>query len=402
LAAAQQLALERNWDLLAARSSVDSATAQLLMDKEFPNPILSASSAKIGNRENSTPTGNGVWARSYDTVFAVNQLIEIGGKRRDRQAAARAGVLSARARFLDAQRTLNQGVTKAYVAALLANETARVLHASAGYLRHEQDIAEARFRAGDLAESDLKQIQVATEQYGLQECAAEAAAIPARTAVEILLGVSAPHGVWQAADSLAQISAAEVPPAPAKTNALRPDVLAAQTDLRAADENLKLQKAYRIPDPTLALQYEHNPPGGGPPVDTIGLGVSFPLPIWNQNRGAINGARAAVEQARLALAQLQAQMAADQVTAEAAFAEASARLKRYQDQIAPQSASARDSVNFKFEKGGATLVDLLEAERTDNDVRLAQAQAMADTASTAADLKAARTALTETELNDER
>jgi cobalt-zinc-cadmium efflux system outer membrane protein len=134
-------------------------------------------------------------------------------------------------------------------------------------------------------------------------------------------------------------------------------------------------------------------------VDTIGLGVSFPLPIWNQNKGAIDAARAQVEQSRLALAKLRAQMTGDLVNAQSAYDEASSRFHRYREQIRPQSASARESVRFKFDQGGATLVDLLEAERTDNDVRLATAQAMADTASTAADLAAARTTLTESELD---
>jgi hypothetical protein len=44
-------------------------------------------------------------------------------------------------------------------------------------------------------------------------------------------------------------------------------------------------------------------------------------------------------------------------------------------------------------------VDLLNAEQTDNTIRLALAQAMNDTASTAADLVAARTVTTETDLN---
>jgi hypothetical protein len=39
------------------------------------------------------------------------------------------------------------------------------------------------------------------------------------------------------------------------------------------------------------------------------------------------------------------------------------------------------------------LVDLLEAERADNDARLATAQALADTASAVADLKAATDAI---------
>jgi len=75
LADARQVAFERNWDLLAAKSGMDAATAQLLVAKEFPNPTFSYSTAKIGSHENSTPVGNGLWSRTYDTIFAVNQLI---------------------------------------------------------------------------------------------------------------------------------------------------------------------------------------------------------------------------------------------------------------------------------------------------------------------------------------
>jgi cobalt-zinc-cadmium efflux system outer membrane protein len=49
----------------------------------------------------------------------------------------------------------------------------------------------------------------------------------------------------------------------------------------------------------------------------------------------------------------------------------------------------RQTVSFAYEKGGASLLDLLSAQRTDNEVRLATAQAAAETAKAAADLKAA-------------
>ena len=44
---------------------------------------------------------------------------------------------------------------------------------------------------------------------------------------------------------------------------------------------------------------------------------------------------------------------------------------------------------YAYQKGGASLLDLLVAERNDNDVRLAAAQAASDTAATAAAFKAA-------------
>ena len=130
-------------------------------------------------------------------------------------------------------------------------------------------------------------------------------------------------------------------------------------------------------------------PGGGPPEDTVGIGVSFALPLWNWNRGEIKSAQATVEKNSLAVAKAKAQAVADVANAQSEFSEASERLARYQKQILPKSQKVRESVAFAYEKGGASLVDLLEAERADNDARLATAQAMADTASASADLQAA-------------
>jgi cobalt-zinc-cadmium efflux system outer membrane protein len=400
LAGAKQLAFERNWDLLAAKSGIDAAQAQLIVAREFPNPTASISTAKIGDRESGTSMGNGLWERNYDSIAAVSQLIEIGGKRHDRQLAARAGVTGARAAFFDARRLLDQGVTKAYVAAVLAGDNARILNESAGYLRHEADLAELKFRAGAISDSDKKQIEISAEQFELQARSADAAAAQARIAVEILLGEKQPQGNWTPADSLDRLSTTP----PTGTNELRPqverpDVIVADANLKSSVANLKLQKAMRIPDPTISIGGEHNPPGGGPPVDTLNIGVSFPLPLWNRNGGEIKAAEAARAQAELALEKAQAQVQADIANAGSEYDEAAQRWQRYRDQTVPKSAKVRESVAFAYEKGGASLVDLLEAERTDNDVRLAAAQAQADTASATADVQAAQNVLTETELN---
>jgi outer membrane protein TolC len=72
---------------------------------------------------------------------------------------------------------------------------------------------------------------------------------------------------------------------------------------------------------------------------------------------------------------------------------------QYRNETAPKSAKVRQAIAYKYQKGAAALVDLLNAEQTDNTVRQALAQAMNDAASTAADLNAARTVLTEKELS---
>lgn len=398
LSSARRLALQRNWDLLAAHSGIDSAQAQLMVAKEFPNPSLSLSTARIGDRQNSTVQGNSLWNRNYDTIAAVSQLLEIAGKRSSRRESAHAGVSGARARFLDARRTLEQGVAKAYVAALLAEENARILSASAKSLRRQAEIAQARFQAGDISASDLKQIQNNAQDFELQAGNAVMTAAQARIGLELLLGVPSPQGKCVLEEKLDTLAFNQTASPVTVPDGSRPDVLAAEADLKRAGAELKLQKALRLPDPVVSVGVEHNPPGGGPPTDSFILGVTLPLPLWNRNGGAIRAAEAAEKQAVLVLEKSRAQAFADLATAEVAYQEASERSRRYRDEIQPRSAQVRDSVEYAYGKGGASLVDLLTAERDYNNVRLSTARALSDAAGAAADLEAARDRVTRTQL----
>jgi cobalt-zinc-cadmium efflux system outer membrane protein len=394
LADAERLAFERNWDLLAARSGVDLATAERMVAHEFPNPTASLSTFKIGTHETATTLGNDLWERSYDSIAAVNQLIEIAGKRSSRKASAEAGVLSAEARLADARRMLNAGVAHAYLTALLAETNVAILNQSAGSLRKEADIAGARLHAGDISEADKSRIEIASAQLELQARTAESTATASRIALEAVLGMANPRGIWAPGDSLDSLAVVSAPAGGLQPGALRPDLAAAEADLKKAHADLRLQQALRVPDPTVSLGVEHEPPGGGPAVDTFNVGLSFPLPLWNQNRGNIDAARATEEQFRITMGKVQAQVAADIASAEDAYNEARARWLRYRDELMPQSAKVRETIAFAYERGGASLVDLLQAERTDNDVRLATVQAMSDTAGARADLEAARAVLT--------
>ena len=212
--------------------------------------------------------------------------------------------------------------------------TQQVLHESVRYMKHEANIAQSRFSAGDLSDSDLKQIQISAEQFELQETAANAAAVQARIQVEILMGAREPKGDWAPADSLEQMDAVVPPPPESAAGAARPDVLAAEADPIGGKYNLKFQQATRIPDPSVSIQYEHNPvPPGPPPDDTFGIGVSFPLPLWNLNGGNIKAAQAAIDQFELALGKVKAQNASDVATAQVEYREAHDRLQRYQTLI---------------------------------------------------------------------
>jgi len=212
-------------------------------------------------------------------------------------------------------------------------------------------------------------------------------------ALETLLGTPNPQGAIILTERLETLAASPgVEPSPSAA-VRRPDVVAAEAAVRKSESELRLQKANRIPDPTVLFMYEHEPPDL---PDTVGLGLSFPLPLWNRNTGNLRAAEVARDQARLALQKAEAQAVADIATARLAYEDARRRWQSYQDAIRPKSESIRKTIAYAYEKGGVSLLDLLVAERNDNEVRLAAAQAAADTILAAAALEAAAKVMPDT------
>src|ERR1700678_1700273 len=125
LAAALKLALERNADFRVAQAQVAAALAQLRVVREFPNPTLGLSVAKISTdgTPEGTAMGNSLLNRSYDSIASLSQLF-LMGKRGLLRDAAKAGVHSAEFQRDDARRLLLQAVTEAYAAALAAGQEA--------------------------------------------------------------------------------------------------------------------------------------------------------------------------------------------------------------------------------------------------------------------------------------
>lgn len=394
---ARKLAFQRNWDLLAAHSNVDLALAQKIVSREFPNPTFSYASTKISvdHSPNATSKGNSLWTRNYDTTFAINQLFEVGGKRAARKQAAEHGVKSAEAALQDARRTLDLAVSQSYISVLLAETNVATLRQSAQSLRKQSTIAEARLKAGDISKSDRAQMEIAADQLDLSADSAANAANAARIGLQILLGAREPNGDWKPTDRLEDLAlhlgslAEDLPAAPKSDSTERSDIQAARETYLKSEQDLRLQQAMRIPDPTLSLQYEHNPPDG---ANTVGIGVSLPLPVWNFNKGNIQAAQATRDSAQLQIGKTQTVAASEVSTAKAALAEAKSRLSRYRDTVAVRSEEVVKTIRYAYQKGGASLVDLLQAERTDNDIRIAVAQATADTAAAAIQLARAKSA----------
>ena len=384
---ALRIAAARNWDLLSARSDVAAANAAVRSAREHPNPSLSATTSKIhlDRMGDDTSLGHDFWSRGYDTVAQVGQPVEWPALRGARIRGARAEADAARARLADAHRSLRAAVVKAYASAALVEANARIDRQSAGYLREEARIADERWRTGDISRSDRDQIEIAASELELKARSSEFAAKAQRIALELLLGLEEPRGETAIADSiefLAERATTFVP----RVAPERADLLAARAELTRAEAALRERRAERLPELSLVAQFEHAPPDR---PNTVGAGLALPLPLWNRNAGEIAAAQAARDQAERDVRRIEAGVTSDIAQAQAAYEESVTRWTQYRDALRSRSDEIRRSVSLAYEKGGASLVDLLAAQRNDNDIRLEAIQAASDAVTAAAALEAA-------------
>jgi cobalt-zinc-cadmium efflux system outer membrane protein len=396
LADAVALALSRNPDVLSAGADVAQSEGLLRSARQLPNPSLSYSTTKIPTDGSpaGTPPGNGFYDRSYDTVISLSQPLEIAGKRKDRRLSGEAALAASRARLRDARRSVGNAVAKAYAAALFARETAAISRESAASLGRSAELAKSRFEAGEISKTDLLQIQIAEGRFRADSLAAEGALRTSLIALAAALGEPREAASLRLTDSLAALAAAAEKeggaPGPAGTSdplGARPDVEAAQRSLDRADADRQLQRDLRVPDPTLLVQYEREPPDR---PNSAGFGIALALPLFNLNTGAIQAADAARESARIDLDRARSRARAEMAAAASNLATARARFRTLDAELLPKAREVRETVAFAWTEGGASLLELLEAERSLNDLRTAAASAQSDLVQAAADDRAAR------------
>ncbi len=377
---ASRLFRERGLDLLIADAAVLSAEGDLRAARAIANPQLSAEygrSRTYGSctdaQGNPSPCGT-VAEALYGIGLSDSAAIFDGltGKRGLRVTAARAALEAARASRADAERTVGTQVKQQVAQVVLAQESLRFARDVAAAQATALELTRTREAAGASSEADVARVEVAKLEADQAVDTAAQALRDARSQLAFLLGVRGEVPEFEV-DAPALTRSSE-PPGLAGANVAsllaraaerRPDLRAARLQRERADAALALARRQRIPDVTLSLNYSQQGTTNQavtPPTLTFGLALA--LPVFYQQQGEILRARADVQTQSLQATKLEAQVASEVGTALSAYAASGALVRRMEGALLARAERARDLVRVQYEKGAASLLDLLDAQRT--------------------------------------
>jgi cobalt-zinc-cadmium efflux system outer membrane protein len=351
----------QNPDTIAARLQIADAEADRLQARLYQNPTLSVDADNIAVGR-TTPSGLSV-GQTIGSTVRLDQPLVLWGKRGLRIAGAEAGVAAATQQARDTRRQLRAAVKDAFFQTL---HDARLLaFATENQARYQAVIGlnQRRFHGGDISEVELRKIELENLKFATDVEEARRGLGESQQLLGRLIGSAQPVG---ASGELA-VPAVRIDDASLLDTAIdtRPDIAALQRQREQAGLALQLARRERYPDVTVGADYTNSQfATAGDNRNTIGFGFSVPLPVLNQNQGAIAKAEVALRQAENDLARTRLEVAREVHDSLERYRSLQRLRQLFESGYLDRARLALTAAETSQRVGAASLLELLDAERT--------------------------------------
>ncbi|MFN3727415.1 MAG: TolC family protein [Allosphingosinicella sp.] len=330
----------------ANRAEAEAAVGAI---RRFDNPEATLTRESVSGDERS----------ETEWQIGVTQPIDISGRRSSLRAAAQAEVGAVEADTARRRQERIAQVRNAYVSCAASAEKVRIADAFVERLREAERIVNARANAGDAAVYDLRRLRVEARAAEAEAALQQGEANASCASLASLTG--SPNARPTASLDLIAMRPTTIMPA-------RPDIVAREQRVSAAEQRVRAAQRGRLPDLNVGVglkQIEGDEGSTTGPVVSLGMRV----PLFDGGGSAVRQAQARLraEQAELALArrEIDATVAAAQARSDAAL-EAAERAQAAGDDARRLGAIAEAA----YQGGEVGIVELVDAFRTARDAEM--------------------------------
>ena len=356
-----------NPELAAERKNIDIASAAMWEAKLYPNPTLLAQIEEL-------PTKRGGSPGDAKRVAGVGIPIVVSGRIGSAASLAEKGRDIAALQYVWRRREILGGVQKAFVGLLAARQNAALARETRNLAQAFHDVTDERFKAQAIPEMELLKaaVNLAKSEIDLKLVEKDLA-VSLKTLHASMGNFDFPKEKF-AGELGARFTSPSLEALRGHLTAGHPILEAASRRKEAAQLELDLVRSERIPDPSLELLAGLDGEGG----TIVEAGISIPLPIFNRNPGKIAAAEARIRKAELETEAVRNDLLLRLTEAYRTFAVSQERVTVYRDEILPKADRALSQTNEGYRQGKFSFLDVLDAQRTLAEARIAFAASLAD------------------------
>jgi len=337
--------------LAEARALVEAAAGRSLQAAAFPNP-----EAIVGAQQLPLQSG-ALNQREY--VAGVAQPIPLGGRL---GKAREAGQLEreVRVRGLEVtRRDLRKRVHSAFATALYQERAFQTQSQIGQSIEKVVAITKARVDAGDVVPEDLARVEMELARAKVEIQRSQSLREQAMFGLAAAIG-DASLSVKSLAGSLD--AAFEIPTLEslAAKLSVQPEIQLSAANQRAGNARIDLAKAERIPDVKVEALYHRLE---ATKENTIDLGLSIPLPVFNRNQGRLREARAEAVAAHARSRMTENELNLRLRESYAQLTGALATSRAFQAEILPRAETVLKSAESRYAAGDTSLAEVLPVRR---------------------------------------
>ena len=291
----ENIFLENNLVLLASHYNIDASKALIIQARIWDNPTFTAD-LNAYNPEKEKYFYNGSQGAKS---FGIEQLIYLGGKKRNEVKLAQATAKQTELEFDELLRTLKFQLRKSFYTVYFNSKNLETIDRQLSHIEDLISSYSVQTQKGNLPLKDLVRLQSLFLNFKNDRIEVVNSTIEEQANLKLLLNESE-NVVPTLTDIDFEKYTKEISlDAKVLENIAiesRPDYLQQQKNIEINELNIKYQKSLAIPDLTLGLAYAQR---GGAFDNQKNVTLGIPLPLWNKNKGNIQVAKALLEQSKL-------------------------------------------------------------------------------------------------------
>jgi cobalt-zinc-cadmium efflux system outer membrane protein len=377
LAEAEQIFLQRGLDLLIAQYGAEGAEGDLRAAGAHPNPGLDLSGGYAPHSSHDVLYSSiganapaGLWG--FGVGLTDNAAIEdeLSGKHSLRIEASSKALAGARLNIADVKRLELAQLRQAYIAAVLAKLNVASARDSFDTFDKQLTLNQKRYDEGAINGLDLSRVLQA-QLEGLQVLdQAESGLKQTMASLMFLLGVRSGLPDVTLTSSidyapLAHLKEASVQALHARAMENRTDVKMAVANLEQAEVLVRQAKRARLPDISVSLGYSEQCSAASCSSEpAFTAGVQGNVPVLYQQQGEIKRAQSNVLVAQRNIDKIKAQVLSDVTQDFAGYVAAKSQVQRMEGKLLEQAKVSRDLAQHMYQKGAASFIDFMDAQRT--------------------------------------
>ncbi len=359
-------ALGANARLVAADREIGMADGRRTQARAIPNPQAEF------ELDNALGSRDYRGLRSAETTLQLSQLIELGGKRNARVAAATGEYDSARWQRAAVRLELLSETAIAFVNVLGAQRRVQVLNGQIAVLDRLSPLLQRRLEAGASGPADTARTQVTIDLTRIERIRANAALASNRRDLAALMGLDVPNFAGVSGD----LSRVARPPAfqsvlqaiENNPQLMRWTAVRAQRDAELLSARLKA-----VPDVQASVGWRHFRDTRD---NAVRFGVSIPIPVWDRNKGAIREAQEAIGKTEAERAIAKLTLTATVGRAYDALNGALQEIDLLRRSVIPNARKAFQAVEDGYGQGRFTLLELLDAYKALAEAELREVEVL--------------------------